>query len=112
MTTKEKLAYVIDKLERIQSQNVWLHEKYDRLKQESTAPPRTMEAHIVMPDKFDGAHSSYQGFIGQVKNIICVYPARYVTGRDKVGLIGSLLTKAAQSWFTPLIERDSHCWKL
>src|SRR2546421_18914 len=52
-------------------------------------------------------HSLYCVFIGQVKNIICVHSSCYVIGRDRVGLIGSLLTKAAQSWFTPLVEKNS-----
>jgi hypothetical protein len=37
----------------------------------------------------------------------CVHSSHYVRGRDRVGLIGSLLTKAAQSWFTPLVEKNS-----
>ncbi len=107
-TTDERMAYVLEKLERIQMQNSWLREKYDKLKTEAmVAPSRTKEARISLPDKFDGTRSLYRGFIGQVKNIICVHSSRYVTGRDRVGLIGSLLTKAAQSWFTPLVEKNS-----
>lgn len=107
LTADEKMAYVLEKLERIQTQNAWLREKYDKLKMEAVGPSRAKEAHISLPDKFDGTRSLYRGFIGQVKNVICVQSSRYAMGRDRVGLIGSLLTKAAQSWFTPLVEKNS-----
>jgi len=107
LTADEKMAYVLEKLERIQTQNAWLREKYDKLKMEAVGPSRAKEAHISLPDKFDGTRSLYRGFIGQVKNVICIQSSRYATGRDRVGLIGSLLTKAAQSWFTPLVEKNS-----
>ncbi len=104
----ERMAYVLEKLERIQTQNTWLREKYDKLRTDAAAAPsRAKEARISLPDKFDGTRSLYRGFIGQVKNVICVHSSHYVTGRERVGLIGSLLTKAAQSWFTPLVEKNS-----
>src|SRR4051812_41685594 len=49
----------------------------------------------------------YHGFIWQGKNGIFVHLFRYFSGREGGGLIGSLLTKAAQSWFTPLVEKNS-----
>ena len=65
------------------------------------------EPQISMPEKFDGTRSKFRGFINQVQLITILQPERYPTKESKVGLVGTLLTGSALSWFAPLFEKRS-----
>jgi hypothetical protein len=60
---------------------------------------------ISLPKKFDGTRSKFQGFVNQVRLITILQPERYPTKQSRVGLIGTLLTGQALSWFAPLFEK-------
>ena len=51
--------------------------------------------------------SVFYGFINQIKLIIRLQPQRYLDDFHRVGLVGTLLSGAAQAWFVPLIETFS-----
>lgn len=65
------------------------------------------EPRISLPDKFDGTRSKFRGFINQIRLITVLQPERYPTEESRVGLIGTLLTGQALSWFAPLFEKGS-----
>nr|PNR52172.1 hypothetical protein PHYPA_008546 [Physcomitrium patens] len=65
------------------------------------------EPRVSLPDKFDGTRSKFRGFINQIKLIIVLQPKRYPTEESRVGLVGTLLTGQALSWFAPLFEKRS-----
>ena len=65
------------------------------------------EPRVSLPEKFDGTRSKFRGFINQVQLITMLQPERYPTEESKVGLVGTLLTGSALSWFAPLFERRS-----
>ena len=67
-----------------------------------------MEPKISLPDKLDGMRKHFRGFINQIKLIdIQQQTEQYVDDFRQVGLIGTLLSRAAQTWFAPLVETSS-----
>ena len=70
-------------------------------------PTTSMEPKISLPDKFDGTRKHYEGFINQIKVIIQLQSQWYADDLRQVGLIGTLLSGAAQAWFAPLVEPSS-----
>jgi hypothetical protein len=65
------------------------------------------EPRVSLPDKFDGTRSKFRGFVNQIRLITILQPERYPTEESRVGLIGTLLTGQALSWFAPLFEKRS-----
>jgi hypothetical protein len=65
------------------------------------------EPRVSLPEKFDGTRSKFRGFMNQVQLITMLQPERYPTEESKVGLVGTLLTGSALSWFAPLFEQRS-----
>jgi len=65
------------------------------------------EPRVSLPDKFDGTRSKFRGFVNQIRLITILQPERYPTEEARVGLVGTLLTGQALSWFTPLFEKRS-----
>ena len=72
-------------------------------------PPvqKQKEPRISLPDKFDGTRSKFRGLINQIRLITALQPGRYPTEESRVGLVGTLLTGQALSWFAPLFEKGS-----
>jgi hypothetical protein len=68
---------------------------------------RIKEPRISLPDKFDGTRSKFRGFVNQIQLITFLQPQRYPTDESRVGLVGTLLTGQALSWFAPLFEKRS-----
>ena len=65
------------------------------------------EPRVSLPDKFDGTRSKFRGFVNQIRLITVLQPERYPTEEARVGLVGTLLTGQALSWFAPLFEKRS-----
>lgn len=65
------------------------------------------EPQVSLPEKFDGTRSKFRGFINQVRLITILQPQRYPTDVARVGLVGTLLTGQALSWFAPLFEKNA-----
>ncbi len=65
------------------------------------------EPRIGLPDKFDGNRSKFRGFTNQIRLIIRMQPLRYPTEETQVGLIGTLLSGTALSFFSPLVGKNS-----
>lgn len=65
------------------------------------------EPRVSLPDKFDGTRSKFRGFVNQIRLITVLQPERYPTEESRVGLVGTLLTGQALSWFAPLFEKRS-----
>ena len=65
------------------------------------------EPKINLRAKFDGSRAHFQGFLNQVRLVIQMHPTRYPTDASRVGLVGSLLSGIALSWFAPLLETNS-----
>ena len=70
-------------------------------------PTTSIEPKVSLPDMFDGTRARFRGFINQIKLIILLQPQRYSDDFRQVGLIGTLLSGAAQAWFAPLVETSS-----
>ncbi len=70
-------------------------------------PQAPKESRISLPEKFDGDHTKLQDFVNQVRLVFCLQPHKYTIEETQVGLIGSLLTETALSWFSSLLEKDS-----
>jgi hypothetical protein len=66
-----------------------------------------LEPQVSLPEKFDGTRSHFRGFINQIRLIIRLQPQRYADDFWQVGLVGTLLSGAAQAWFEPLVETVS-----
>ena len=62
---------------------------------------------ISLPDKFDGSRLKFRGFVKQGRLVIHMQPGMYHNSEMQVGLLGSLLTGPALSWFSPLLENNS-----
>lgn len=65
------------------------------------------EPRISLPEKFDGTRSKFRGFVNQVRLVFILQPQRYPTDVSRVGLVGTLLSGQALSWFAPLFEKQS-----
>jgi len=65
------------------------------------------EPRVSLPEKFDGTRSKFRGFVNQVRLVTFLQPERYSTEESRVGLVGTLLTGQALSWFAPLFEKRS-----
>ena len=66
-----------------------------------------LEPKVSLPEKFDGTRSHFRGFVNQIRLIIRLQPQRYADDFRQVGLVGTLLSGAAQAWFAPLVETAS-----
>ena len=86
-----------------------VHQLETTLLQRQAAEVQTSskEPMISLPAKFDGRRSQFRGFLNQVRLVIKLHPSRYPTDVSRVGLVGTLLTGTALSWFAPLLERHS-----
>lgn len=71
------------------------------------APHAPKEPRVALPDKFDGDRTKLRDFINKIRLIFRLQPQRYSTGEIQVGFIGTLLTGAASSWFSSLLEKNS-----
>src|SRR4028118_1685606 len=65
------------------------------------------EPRVSLPDKFDRTRSKFCGFVNQIRLITALQAERYPTEESRVGLVGTLLTGQALSWFAPLFEKQS-----
>jgi hypothetical protein len=62
---------------------------------------------ISLPEKFDGTHLKFRGFVSQVRLIMQLHPRRYFDDITHVGFVGTLLTGTAAAWFAPILETSS-----
>jgi len=70
-------------------------------------PQAPKEPWVSLPEKFDGDRTKLRDFVNQVQLVFRLQPHSYAIEETQVGLIGSLLTKTALSWFLSLLEKDS-----
>ncbi len=106
-------------LNHLRAENERLMQAFERLQIPAVqAPPQVVvapaqppvfskEPRISLPDKFDGTRSKFRGFVNQIRLIVRMQPLRYPTEETQVGLIGTLLSGTALSWFSPLVEKNS-----
>ena len=73
--------------------------------QDSPPIQQRKEPRVSLPEKFDGTRSNFRGFVNQIRLITFLQPERYPTDESRVGLVGTLLTGQALSWFAPLFEK-------
>ncbi len=69
--------------------------------------PQPKEPHISLPNKFDGTHSKFWGFVNQMCLVIWLHFHQHPINPIQVGLIGILLSNMALAWFAPLLEHQS-----
>ena len=62
---------------------------------------------ISLPDKFDGTHHKFQGFINQVHLVFCPQASYYPSDDIHVGFVGTLLSGPPLDWFATLLEKGS-----
>jgi hypothetical protein len=63
------------------------------------------EPRVSLSEKFYGTRSKFRGFINQVRLITILQPESYPTEQSGVGLVGTLFTRQALSWFAPLFAK-------
>lgn len=90
-----------------QSQATTPEEATTPLVQQNPMIQQRKEPRVSLPDKFDGTRSKFRGFVNQIKLITVLQPERYPTEEARVGLVGTLLTGQALSWFAPLFKKRS-----
>lgn len=90
-----------------QSQATIPEEAATPLIQQNSMIQQRKEPRVSLPDKFDGTRSKFRGFVNQIRLITVLQPERYPTEEARVGLVGTLLTGQALSWFAPLFEKRS-----
>ena len=90
-----------------QSQTTPPEEAAIPLVQQNPMIQQRKEPRVSLPDKFDGTRSKFRGFVNQIRLITVLQPERYPTEEARVGLVGTLLTGQALSWFAPLFEKRS-----
>ena len=73
----------------------------------TTSNNKAKEPRVSLPEKFDNTHSKFWGFVNQVRLITILQPQRYPTDATRMGLVGTLLTGQALSWFAPLFEKNA-----
>ena len=105
-------------LQQLQEETTNLRSAFDQLQTAQNpvlVPPATAtssqqtpkEPRIVLPEKFDETRSKFRDFVNHIRLIFCLQAQRYPTAEIQIGLIGGLLTRAAFSWFLPLLEKNS-----
>ena len=65
------------------------------------------EPRVSLPEKFNGDRTKLRDFVNQIRLVFRLQPHRYSTEETQVGLIGTLLTGTALSWFSSLLEKNS-----
>ncbi|XP_070800861.1 protein LDOC1-like [Pituophis catenifer annectens] len=75
--------------------------------QAHTAPPPRRKCPVPVPDKFDGNQAMFPAFLGQCQLFISLKAEDFLTDRDKVGFMISLLSGAAAHWAMPLLVQAS-----
>lgn len=95
------LSELYEQVRHLSSQNQELRQAFQVI--QTTGP----EPKIMLPEKFSGRHSELRNFISAVKNVFELQPNRYRSARSQTGLIGSLCTGDALSWYRMLQESNS-----
>lgn len=62
------------------------------------------EPKVMLPEKFSGKHSDLRNFISAISNVVELQPIRYRSDRAKTGLVGSLCSGDALSWYRSIQE--------
>jgi hypothetical protein len=116
------LQQMLSTLQQLQLENAALRDSLNSLQDAATTthppvdiadPPQplatspSLEPKVCLPEKFDGSKSRLRGFLNQIRLIFLLQPRRYAEDFQRVGLLGTLLTGSAQSWFAPLVETSS-----
>ncbi len=102
---------VVAMLQQLRQENANLRNAMEQLQVAHTlvhvpVPQAPKEPRVSLPEKFDGDRTKLQDFVKQVRLVFCLQPHKYATEETQVGLIGSLLTGTALSWFSSLLEKD------
>ena len=100
----QQLAQICQQLQR---DNQELRERLTSNESASSSGRKVSEPKICLPEKFDGTRSKLRGFLNQIRLVIQLHSHRYPTDREQVGLVGSLLSGSALSWFAPLLEKQA-----
>jgi hypothetical protein len=70
-------------------------------------PQTPKEPRVSLPEKFDGDRTKLRDFVNQIRLVFRLQQQRYATEETRVGLIGTLLSGTALSWFSSLLEKNS-----
>jgi hypothetical protein len=109
------LTQILATLQHLQQENAVFRDSMTHL-QNQPPPPAPVppalamvapEPQINVPEKFDGTHPKFRGFVSQVRLIMQLHPRHYFDDTTRVGFVGTLLTKIAAAWFAPILETSS-----
>ncbi len=109
------LTQIFAALQHLQQENVVLRDSVTRLQNQPPPLARVTPAlamvapkpQISLPEKFDGTHLKFRGFVSQVHLIMQLHPRRYFDDTTHVGFVGTLLTRIAAAWFAPILKTSS-----
>lgn len=65
------------------------------------------KSRVSFLEKFDGTCFKFQGFVNQIQLMTILQFEHYPIEESRVGLVRTLLTRQALSWFAPLFEKKS-----
>ena len=103
----QQLQQLAQLCQQLQQDNQELRERLTSNEAASSSGKKWSEPKICLPEKFDGTRSKLRGFLNQIRLVIQLHSHRYPTDREQVGLVGSLLSGSALSWFAPLLEKQA-----
>ncbi|KAJ3271325.1 hypothetical protein HK104_004705, partial [Borealophlyctis nickersoniae] len=81
------MAQLLQAFTQLQQQNQRLQDQVSRLQALPTTQPPTPKPKICLPEKFDGSHQKFRGFINQIRLVFQLQPENYPNGTTQVGLI-------------------------
>jgi len=109
------LTQILAALQHLQQKNAMLRDSVTCL--QNQPPPPTLvplalamvalKPQINLPEKFDGTHLKFRGFVSQVRLIMQLHSCRYFDDTSHVGFVGTLLTGTVAAWFAPILETSS-----
>ena len=85
-------AFVIAPSRVYHDQNSALDEASLPSSQQNLVMLQRKEPQVSIPDKFDGTHPKFRGFLNQIISITVLQPERYPTEEARVRLVGTLFT--------------------
>jgi len=114
------LTQILTALQHLQQENAVLRDLVTRLQNQPPPPTPVLlvlamvapEPKISLPEKFDGTHLKFRGFVNQVRLIMQLHPYHYFDDTTRVGFIGTLLTGSVAAWFAPILETYPLSYKI
>lgn len=98
---------IVNQLQLLTQQNQDLQRRLDHVDVSPARATPAPEPKVQLPEKFSGKRTELRNFLSAVENVFALQPRRYSSARAKTGLIGSLCSGNALSWFRVLQDTQA-----